>query len=754
MAPFSFLQQRGSLSEHARQLDLKGYAPRIELQGLVPGIDNVRHDVYLSPLFAETARAQIVRLIAKYGNVEDLVAPEPAAAPAPPSRIMRSAAPPAPRPAPRAGGEATDFKRMLTDLQVAVLNRARGEANPSLDLLARLAVIKFLRAELLNQFSSILERLRTKQRSYEGPRHAHNPKAVQLRERCAAFQLAKRPVTRKAGQELFQTLREIEKETLVRTRRALLGDGEQPAYYLLLNRLMFTEEGRDDYVNAEHYVMLGNFDRDPDRFQAMHEIAHSFLASLGWAPEPGRPEPEVDHILNVPENAQELVAGGTPDESTPKGKSQKALLAGWLETLERNQVMEHIIAAYESAPLLAQYSPPINAQQLKNALINKAERQRVERLLEEHGRISPDNLQAAVRRVNGYRGGERAKIAGRFLRDFLRYHRDLRSLEALNEVLDGVNVTGNEKLRELSAINHTLYEFLLPEEQKPAEEKVIHHVILKADIRDSTTLTRTLSERGLNPASYFSLNFYEPVNKLLAKYRAAKVFIEGDAVILALFGYEGDSSPAVARTCVLAREMISIVRAYNEQSQKAGLPMLELGIGICFQDSAPLYLMDGSTRIMISKALNESDRLSSCNKGARRFLAGTESLFNVYAFKTVEDEDTGGNPDEFLMRYNVGGINMNEAAFQKLQQEISLQLYEAELPTLWEKETVRLYSGLVPLGGQMFHRIVVREGRIPHIEASDFSFKDWTERRYYEVCTSDAIYEYVESGLKAAVAGV
>jgi len=32
-------------------------------------------------------------------------------------------------------------------------------------------------------------------------------------------------------------------------------------------------------------------------------------------------------------------------------------------------------------------------------------------------------------------------------------------------------------------------------------------VVLKADIRESTTLTRTLLEKGLNPASYFSLNF-------------------------------------------------------------------------------------------------------------------------------------------------------------------------------------------------------------------------------------------------------
>ena len=102
----------------------------------------------------------------------------------------------------------------------------------------------------------------------------------------------------------------------------------------------------------------------------------------------------------------------------------------------------------------------------------------------------------------------------RFLRDFLRYHRDFRRLGALNEAMDGVNLIGNDKMRELSAMNGTLYEFLLHDEHAPAEDKIVRHVILKADVRDSSRLTRSLMERGLNPASYFSLNFYDPVNKL------------------------------------------------------------------------------------------------------------------------------------------------------------------------------------------------------------------------------------------------
>src|SRR5262249_38615100 len=157
------------------------------------------------------------------------------------------------------------------------------------------------------------------------------------------------------------------------------------------------------------------------------------------------------------------------------------------------------------------------------------------------------------------------------------------------------------------------------------------------DVRDSTRLTRSLVERGLNPASYFSLNFYDPVNKLLSKYGATKVFLEGDAIILALLEREGEPGLAVGKACVLARERIELARGYNQLLTKGGLPPLELGIGISYQNSAPLYLKDGEQRIMISDALNESDRLSSCNKRVRKPLEKLKSPFTVYAFQIVSD---------------------------------------------------------------------------------------------------------------------
>ena len=350
---------------------------------------------------------------------------------------------------------------------MSVLNRAKAAENLSVDVLGRAAIVKFLRIELNSQFAQVLERGRMMLKSYEGVRQQ---KALEYRERVANFQVAKKIILRKTGQELFRVLREIEKETLARMRRSLFGNHSEVEYRLFLNPLVFTEDGCDTYLNAEHYVMLGNFDRDPDRFSNVRRVAREFLLSLKLGSK-AEDEAVVDGWLNVPENALELVGAGQPDETTHEGRSQKKRLEAWVELLEREKLMDHVIASYEVVPLLAEYSPRINAQQLKNGLISREERDRVEKLIEEHSKLSAQSLYAAMVRVAACRGSERAKMAARFLRDFLRYHRDLRRLEALNSTMDSGNLIGNWKIRELSAMNGTLYEFLLPEEQKGSEDQ-------------------------------------------------------------------------------------------------------------------------------------------------------------------------------------------------------------------------------------------------------------------------------------------
>src|SRR5580693_2020249 len=270
--------------------------PSIALEGLAVGVDNLRHDVILSPIFVDAARAQIMRLIVRHGELEGLLAAETTQRTQGPSWMRRAAAGPTPNAA-----EKSDWKPLLAELHLAALNRAKREEKISVDLLARLAVTKFLRTEMNQQFAQVLERCRVLLKTYEGIRQG---KGVEYRERVAAFQVRKKIILRKTGQDLFETLREIEKESLARMRRSLFGEAKtgeaktgeaktgearveektaEPgstglaSYGLFLNRLAFSEDGRDDYLCAEHYVMLGNWDRDPDRYPALKDVVWGFV---------------------------------------------------------------------------------------------------------------------------------------------------------------------------------------------------------------------------------------------------------------------------------------------------------------------------------------------------------------------------------------------------------------------------------------------------------------------------------------------
>ena len=734
MSPLPFFG-RVKLCELVNQFTLSPYVPELTLRGLVAGVDNLRPDVFLSSRFTDIARGHLANLIEQHGDVRQLtrVQEENPFGDSPYGRahIKDDALPVQEIDYP------AEFKQCLSGLQLASLRRAREANNLQLDLLCRVGLVKFLRTELALQFAKTLERCRENLKK-RAERHLELQQMV-LRDRFLKFQVNKRQVLRRVAEDVLSTLVEVERETVVSTRRSLFGDREGAGYEVLANRLLFPDSSQDPFFRAAHYAMFGNFDRDPDHFAHVVVIAKNFLGRLGVVHD----EDAADALLNEPENAKMLMFSGLVDES-PRGKAQRGITAAWLTALEEAGVMDYVVAAYETVPILEDYGSVVSPQQLKCALISKSELRQVEVVLETHDRRPQDKLHAAVQRVRSAGNSERMRYAARYFIDLSRFHRDTRKMEVLERTLESINLLSNARLRELSEINGTLYEFRLPEEDKPIEQRASGHVVLKADIRDSTFLTRSLLERGLNPASFFSLNFFEPVNKLLPKYGAEKVFIEGDAVILTILEKQGQRDFGVARTCMLAREILNVVRAYNTASTKSGLPPLEIGTGIAYQSSPPLYLMDGAHRVMISEALNQSDRLSACHKRARRQLKESNATFNVFVFQTADEASAAGALEDFLLTYNVGGIHLPRAAFEKMKDEISLEQFEMELPMPWGLDRVRLYRGLVPVSPGVFHPILVREGRAAQVEVRDFQFVRWADHIYYEVCSNRELIATIE----------
>ena len=334
-----------------------------------------------------------------------------------------------------------------------------------------------------------------------------------------------------------------------------------------------------------------------------------------------------------------------------------------------------------------------------------------------------------------------------FLKGFFRYHRDLENFKILKQALDRVNLVTDEKTIALSKTNNTLYEFLLPHEQvfELDTKPVTSHVIMKADVRGATVITKELGESGLNPASYFSLNFFNPISEIVSQYGALKVFIEGDAIILAILERRDDEAGkyCVSRACGLAISMLNIIQKYNAKSRKYALPILELGVGICYQNAPPAYLLDGRKKIMISPAINLADRLSSCNKILRRVFSQKTTPFNLYVYQAGNGDIKTIGDDEIILRYNVNGIELNVAGFKKLTAEIDLKTLNCLIPEV-QKDPIILHTGKFPLITGAFQRLIIREGWVHALNPVNMKILGKVNRKYYEICTQEPLKQYVD----------
>ena len=231
--------------------------------------------------------------------------------------------------------------------------------------------------------------------------------------------------------------------------------------------------------------------------------------------------------LNQPENARRLFDAQGP---TVKGEASAAtraqLLQEWMHRLEERDLLFHVLASYEVRKLHTEYCPPVHLQALKKALVNREEAKRVETILEQFParKISMKRLEEASRAIRRRTPEEQAAAALQFAEDLMRLRRDRRNYQHVAAWMDRINLVRSEHVRELSRANKSLYEFLHPSEGRPADDPVINHTIIKADVRGSTGITKDLLARGMNPASHISMNLHEPVKRILERFGAATVF--------------------------------------------------------------------------------------------------------------------------------------------------------------------------------------------------------------------------------------
>src|ERR1700722_1214189 len=241
-------------STHPARMKLEPYSADIRLAHLMVGLDNIHYDVFLSPRFVEFTRKYVLDLIRQ--AVKSTVI----------SGLPRKTSVP----------EHGAFRKILTEVLQESLTRAKFQKSIEPDTLHQLALLKFLTQEIGNQFSSLLVECKDWIRG-RGEVYEHSEQAHVMRSKIAEIQADRKNVYRHVGETVCRIWREVEEGTISKSRSALFGLDYQAMYEILQNRFLFVEGGNDEYLFLEHYILLGNFMNDPDRFDVFDALLRDFV---------------------------------------------------------------------------------------------------------------------------------------------------------------------------------------------------------------------------------------------------------------------------------------------------------------------------------------------------------------------------------------------------------------------------------------------------------------------------------------------
>ena len=135
---FSFLKFFPKQS-NTNRFPLYSYSLNFSLDQIVPGVDNVRHDVYLSPTFCEAADKIVPQIIAKNVELTEFFRIDK------PNVWAKKVA---------------DFKKLYGQIIQEAVNKSKLENNQQIDFLAQTAVMKMLITDMHKQFENTTSRIK------------------------------------------------------------------------------------------------------------------------------------------------------------------------------------------------------------------------------------------------------------------------------------------------------------------------------------------------------------------------------------------------------------------------------------------------------------------------------------------------------------------------------------------------------------------------------------------------------------------
>lgn len=741
------------------------------------GIDNTHIDTYLSPQFISATQKLVRQMLLHEVGLN-----------------LWGEAPPPP-----GTGDLETFEDAYTGIMEMGISKARKNSRPDQLQLLQFTVLKFLLQVVGDELKLHRERLYRARIADEGH---FSGRAVQLQERIVAFAQDESTLRYRLNQKLFRQVYKLENTTLRKLRKSVLGRSWPVPKKILFNPMLQLSSLWTGEQIMHHYTLVVLDEDDPEGFKRMNSLFVALFAAYlpSWAQSPdGAPKEEQKEMgadtafglrqrldqgalrgfletelllhnalaeeeyvegrcswLDAPDNFDFLLEDATVRKI--RGVEQKVrihpmsgggnwrrFLADIIRFLQQAGVGKKVLAAREAPALYNQLHGQVPVRLICQYLEgNLSQRKLIRRLAGAKNLKDPTDiiklLDKASAKIRHVTKTQLQTYLLQFLKEFARLRRDLKMAYRSHWIMNHLRILTLDEDIELSRSNGSLQEFLLHDEQGDEQHRIRNHVIIKADVRGSTAITALLRDRNLNPASHFSLNFFQPITHLLEDYGATKVFVEGDAVILSIVEYEDMPYQwlSVSHACGLARKILQVVDAQNAKNKKHGLPELELGLGVSFSDEPPTFLYDGDHQIMISPAINRADQLSSCSALLRRTSLGTDQSRGVEVVVPVDQGATRKESSDRMLRYNVNGIELDVPAFFKLKNELALRKVGGSMPGYSEQSV--FYAARYPDRKGAMHWLVLREAPVRLWIGNSVSAEEQWGRRFYEVITDpDAV---------------
>ena len=741
----------------------KSYSIPYSLDTLRTGLDNVHNDTFLSPAFSQAIGTIAFQCIVKYSNSEKYLDMDTVSW----------------------TQERDKFQHLCTELLTTAVNKAGDEVGGvQLDYLAQTLIVKNLLSEIRGQFETLIEKFNGIVWEMETSFSQDLRAVAQLKEKTVSLRQQRKAIIYNTSKELFGYLLEVQQKNIDPLRRKYFGDDALLPNEFFANPLIYQgsrlEDLSDDSLMIEEYVLFSRRLAEPNTYEKILALLAQMIGRieidsagatgpLGQTYEQqyrdgadsenigrqGKPQRDdwlkqtetIDILFNYfqPESmnntgAHKNLAEDDPLEQRKRQEAQKKFLAYCYKEFEKKGLVEIIAASCELKGLYKEYCPPLVPQQILQFWITPKASHDIEAQVQRAQKIyghslSLESLKSVIKRLAKLTVVEKQQRLIEFMKGFVRYHRDLGNFNLLRTAMNRVRLISDIKSYDLSKANNTLYEFLLPQEQESDtdEKPVRNHVAVKLEMRGLADINRYFSAQGLHGASYFSRNLFDPISRVVSQYSAFKVEVGQSAIVLVLIERQGGRGKTsdISRACGLAMQLMTVVQRFNAENAKKQVPLLEVGIGVGYEDGPPAFLYDGESKITISKAIDDAAQMSACNSPLPEHFDKNRGPYNISLNPIAGDTALTGDAACRFRCNNYNGIGLSRSGFGKLADEIDLQAFVCDLPGFEEKGST-LYKGNLPGEEGNTQLLIVRETQAPEHEAV----------KVYEICINPELSEF------------